>query len=630
MTERRKDGMTEDRKGSVPEIDFHLRELTIGVTVEAADFEAFAQVYDQHKETGPDILRVYAADALKADVLSAGKAAIHKDEKGLFLDFPTIFAPGKEEGAIRCVIAGEVRVFSPPVTEPAGQYRRLVERLTQRNAAQGWTVPDVAVALPLFPLRTESFPVAAGFAWTPHKLAERRPGGLFKYPEEDRRRFFELRTPLNTVVGLALFSRTDPQDPGGWQEVKLADLTDRVFCLSQRDAPRRDDQRKDVLVEVVKLHTTRNAYVRYNFVKYGRFYERETVIGSEYAIPILELVYKDEKGRRILPSDPALRDLVIPLEIESRRAYSPDGSEIKALPADRFALDRIRWRWNPSFADDLKNEPTFDKAGRVRKDKKGKTVRSGWNIRVAIKIFDALFRLRADKAYLAAELLFLLATDIYKTRLTALEGGRNVLERSAERLFDLLDLRADPKHPERPTPEDKVAAAIWRLKQPDIGALLPGTDEKPRPASDAVKASGRRKAPFYRLVRSAEYSVGSAIISKEEADELKAEEVGPPAQAPALPAPAPVPDGIQGTLPGLDLPPDPEIPTGAEIRAARNAAGWTLRRFADAMEGPNFSTWARYENGKPIKVKPDVWQRVRDFIASPGKNKTPDVEEGKA
>ncbi len=41
------------------------------------------------------------------------------------------------------------------------------------------------------------------------------------------------------ATGLALFRFTSPDRPEDWQEVTLADLTDRVLCLTERDAPRR-------------------------------------------------------------------------------------------------------------------------------------------------------------------------------------------------------------------------------------------------------------------------------------------------------------------------------------------------------------------------------------------------------
>jgi len=197
-----------------------------------------------------------------------------------------------------------------------------------------------------------------------------------------------------------------------------------------------------------------------------------------------------------------------------------------------------------------------------------------------------------------------------------------VVEREADRLFDLLGLEEDSKNPQQR--EDSVAAAIYRLKQPDIAALLPGSDERPRPPSAAALSSGRRKSPYYRLERSPDYTPPAALVSKEEAAALEAEETADP----VLPEPSPkaaVQKSTQAVLPGLDLPPAPPIPTGAEIRAAREAAGMNLRRFSEVIAGPGFSTWSRYESGKPIRVgsiKPDVWQRVREFIAQQEADKT--------
>ena len=59
------------------------------------------------------------------------------------------------------------------------------------------------------------------------------------------------------------------------------------------------------------------------------------------------------------------------------------------------------------------------------------------------------------------------------------------------------------------------------------------------------------------------------------------------------------------------------IPSGPDIRAAREAAGVNLRDFASMVNGPAFKTWANYETGKPIRVeniKPDTWTKVQNFI----------------
>ncbi len=580
----------------------------------------FLKASTKHTDTGPDILRVFIDEPLRA-------LADSNDEEGTSLIFPTRFSPGDVPGSVHCIIARELIELDMPSAEREA-FAALAKAMTERNAALELADPVPTPSTPTVPI--VSYKVAGGFAPCFH-LAERNPGGLPKYPGA-LQDFYKLRTPLNTAVGFALFSLTSEKDPGDWQEVRLADLTDCVFCLTERDAPSRGDHRTDVLAEIVKLHETKNFYVRFNFVPRGRFFERSLAIGSDYAIPNLELVYKDERGRLVRPADPSLRALAVPLDVRGRRAFTPNGENILALPGGRFTLDRIRWRWNPSFVDDLEAAPALDSKGRVQLDRNGKVLRKGYNIRVYRGTLDAMFQLRAERAVIAARLLWLLATDIYQPPKQCKEKDRNVIEREAGKLYDLLGLprdRNDTKHSGRR--EDQVAEAIFRLKQPDIGALQLGSDERPRNPSAAERKSGRRKSPYYVLRRSPAFAPPSKLISEEEAAELEAE-AREAEEDQAEPDQLPKPSegkGVQGVLPGLDVQPSEQIPTGAEVRAARTAAGLTLRRFAEVIAGPDFSTWSRYEIGKAVRIKPDVWQRVRDFIAehpAASTDKKPDGE----
>ena len=620
MTEGRQDGMTE---GKTPlSEDYQNRHYELRAQVGHDDLQKLRLAHNLHKEQGPDTLRVFTAEPQDVNAWTASPDFILDSGSGSFLAFSTTFAPAPAPGHFYCIIAGELTTIDltkgPTPFDPQA-FAEFAEDLKRRNAALGLTVPPVTAATQTVP--TERFKVARGFA-PMHSLAKRNRGGLLLYPE-DRRKFFELRTSLNWSVGLALFSLTSEKDPGGWQEVILSDLADRVFCLTDRGAPREGWQRKDILAEVVKLHTSRNASVRYNWQRFGRVWKRDIEIASDYAIPNLTLVFRERKtGRLADPSDPSLRSLAKSLELDGRRQYAPDGTDIKALPLDLFALDRIRWRWNPSFVDDLTAAPALDPKGNIKKDATGRVLRGGFNIKVAVKIFDALFRLRSERALLAHDLLVLLSTDIYKPPKQTTAAGRTVVEREADRLFDLLGLEEDSKNPQQR--EDSVAAAIYRLKQPDIAALLPGSDERPRPPSAAELSSGRRKSPFYRLVRSPDFTPPAALVSKEEAAALEAEETADPVLS--EPSPKAIDQkSTQAVLPGLEVPSGPPIPTGAEIRAAREAAGMNLRRFSEVIAGPGFSTWSRYESGKAVRVgsiKPDVWQRVREFIAQQEADKT--------
>ena len=460
------------------------------------------------------------------------------------------------------------------------------------------------------------FRVAYGFV-PMHKLADRNRSGLPLFREESKT-FHDLRTPLNWAVGLALFRFTSPDRPGDWQEVKVADLTDQVYCLTERNAPRRGDHAPDVLAEVVKLFTEIIAIATRRFEKCGRFYKPRTDLIFFRIIAELGLSYWDkEKKRLVRPDDPSLpKGAVVSLTVKGRRVYTPDGKDIKSLTGDRWKLETIRWRWTPSFVDDLLKTPALDKKGNVIRDKSGKIILEGFNIKTTVRIFDALVRLRSEKAYVAHDLLVLLTFDIYKPPKQS-TAARNTVEREADRLFDLLGLEADPKHPGRR--EEAVAAAIYRLKQPDIGALLAGSDEIPRtdPNRD------RRKGLYYRLVRSALYTP-PGILTKAEAAAIEA---GPEAAPEPLALPDPKTKVDQVAFPGI-IDAGPSIPSGSDIRAAREAAGVNIRDFAVLVNGPPKSTWSNYENGKTIRVKsisPDVWQRVRDFIATGGKKEGKDV-----
>jgi hypothetical protein len=467
--------------------------------------------------------------------------------------------------------------------------------------------PEVPKPSRVHAVRPEDFPVPGSYVRPIFGLSKRKQDLPLLV------QFHEPQTPLNWAVGLALFSLTDEDRvrTGDWQEARIADLQDRVFCLTERDAPRRGDHRTDILAEVVKLHTTRNWYYEVDTVRYGRAWTKRARIGSQYAIPELQLVFLDTKtGNRAFPTDTALRALKVPLEVKGRRVYQPDGKDIPALPKGRWKLEAIRWRWVQSFNDDLLLTPALEESGRrkglAKKTTTGKTLRKGYLLRVADNVFTALHRLRQEgpRSLYACRLLVMLAHNLNRTE----EGI------AADRVFRMLGIGEDYADKTHEEPEDLVARAVLRLKQRDIRALLPGSDEYPRtdPNTD------RRKGPYYRLVRSLDYTPRTGIASKEDALAIEAEYAAE-VTAPAQPAqPDAQPKAVQAVLPGLEAPPAPPIPSGPDIRAAREAAGLNLRRFAESVGGGSFNTWARYERGEPIRaatIKPDTWQRVRDFVA---------------
>jgi hypothetical protein len=517
----------------------------------------------------------------------------------------TTFAPGPEISQIRCVLAGKVRVLNLGGTPE--ELRAFADKLTARNAALGLIVPEAKEGGAAVPILDGSFNIAGGYVRPIFGLSE------LKKDLPLLLEFHEPQTPLNWAVGLAMFSLTneDRVRSGDWQEATIRDLEDRVFCLTERNAPRRGDHREDILAEVVKLATTHNWYYTIETLRVGRAWKKRATIGVKTAVPELDFIFLDmATGKRAFPSDPSLRDFKIPLEVKGRRITRPDGKDFVALPKGRWKLESIRWRWVQSFNDDLLLKPALVESGRRKglsmKTTTGKTIRKGYLIKVADNVFHALGRLRAEGrgSLYACRLLIMLASNLNKT-----ESGIY-----ADRVFRMLGIPEDYQERTHEKPEELVARAVLRLKERDVRALLAGSDEYPRtdPNPD------RRKGPYYCFKRSPEYTPRTGIVSKESALAIEAEyESSIP---PALPDLKTRADQI--ALPGIMEDALP-IPSGSSIRAAREAAGLNLRRFAEVIGGPSFKTWSMIETGQRSesagRIKPEVWQKVRDFISQHGK-----------
>lgn len=458
-------------------------------------------------------------------------------------------------------------------------------------------------ATPVEPSRVEagrdpSFAVAGAFV---------RPIYALSKAKEDLpllREWHDPRTPLNWAVGFALFSLTDPDRirRGEMQEASIKDIADAVFCLTEREASIRGDHRTDILAEIIKLHTARTYYFFVEAVRVGKIWKKRAELGSQYPLPELVLVFRDRKtGKRGTPTDALLQAMAIPLEVNGRRA-SKDGKDLKALPSDRWVLDAVRWRWLPAFCDDLLIAPDLiedgPRKGLPKKTASGKVIRKGYLIPFTRTIFTAMRTLRAEgqHSFYACRLLVMLAGNLHKT-----EDGI-----AADRVFRMLGI-PEGKQKER---EDIVSAAVRRLKALDIGALLDGSDEEPRhdPNPD------RRRGPYYRFFRAPDFTPSFGIAAdKAEADAIAAEYAPEPDAAPSSP-----PSTIMQTayLPGLEADP---LPTGGELRAAREHAGMTLRAFAKLVGDGSHNTWAKYERGDqtlPWRIKEDAWKRVRAFVAS--------------
>lgn len=588
--EERKDGMTEQDNGSGAEGFLIEKQISPDL------FTAFyVQVGSKHwNEDGqPDVFRVITTPHPIIKALTTSTS------------LRTTFAPGPEVGQIRCILAGKVRILNLGGTPE--ELRAFADKLTERNAALGLIVPEAKEGAVAVPILDGSFNIAGGYVRPIFGLSE------LKKDLPLLLEFHEPQTPFNWAVGLAMFSLTneDKVRSGDWQEAKIRDIEDKVYCLMERDAPRHGQHREDILAEVVKLHTKKNWYYEIETVQVGRAWTKRATVGSQYAIPEIQFIFLDTKtGKRTFPSDPAVRQLLIPLEVKGRRTVKPDGKDILSLPKGRWELESIRWRWVQSFNDDLLLKPALVESGRRKglsmKTTTGKTIRKGYLIKVAGNVFHALGRLRSEGrgSLYACRLLIMLASNLNKT-----ESGIK-----ADRVFRMLGIPEDYQERTHEKPEELVARSVLRLKERDVRALLAGSDEYPRTDPNPE----RRKGPYYCFKRSPEYTPRTGIVSKEGALAIEAEYEAAPEP---LALPDPKTKAGQVALPGImeDVPP---IPSGSSVRAAREAAGLNLRDFAVLVKGGSHNTWAKYERGEPIRLKsisPEVWQRVRGFIAGSGK-----------
>ena len=587
------------------------------------EYEVLGRPEPEHEEKLAELIEGYVLPELTvagSDIEHVGniKAALHVAIRPLHVDDEGYFIP---------VQAGLIFEEGAPDTWSKEDRETVFETILRilwdevGKLLRKWGATEAPKADP--PDRVQSihpntFPVAGGYVRPIYGLSKR---------QDDRQlimEFLALQTPLNWAVGLAMFSLTDEDRvrSGSFQEATITDIVDRVYCLTDRGVPIRGDHREDILAEVVKLHTTHNWYYELSTVQVGRAWTTRVAIGSQYAIPELQLVFLDTKtGDRVFPADAALRALRTPLEVKGRRKQLPDGKNIWALPKNRWKLESIRWRWVQSFNDDLLLTPDLVESGRrkglPKKTVTGKTIRKGYLVKVATNIFNALRILRAEggRSMYACRLLVMLAHNINKT-----ESGI-----AADRVFRMLGIPENQttKARGKTTPEDLVAAAVLRLKERDIGALLAGSDEHPR----EDRNRDRRRNPYYRFIRSPEFAPRAGLTSKEDALAVEAEY----AESDTIKAKAP-PAVDQAALPGLEAPPAPPLPSGVEIRAARETAGMNLRGFARSMGGPTHNTWAKYERGETVRtrtIKPEVWQRVRDFIAEHGPKADTDHADAK-
>ena len=447
-----------------------------------------------------------------------------------------------------------------------------------------------------------------------------------------------LQTAFNRTVGMAAaaLTRTESRDAIlGWQSATVEEVADLVFCRTEvGTSPSYGQNREDILKAFEALRAIPVPIVQIDWKQVGT--DRNPRWIKEYKLRVASLlqsygaVFIERKtGKKVLATDPARKRDLVKGKADRRKTtkalvtQNPADGILQSFPPDRYKLTGFEWRWNTDIAEDfICPKVALDAKRRPRlKLTGGRHIEGSRFINLNRRYFAVQKHLRDSGSKYAPRLLDLIVSE--KTHIVTRGKGAVWIEISADKIVKGLDLWTEYQNRPKHVLEDHVAPAVMALIHEKVmlpeSGLVPQTDKNP----------DRRKTPFFRW-KVAELWSTVALVPPEEAKEVEDEIV---AEAEAAEAALADPAGArktagQAVLPGLEELPAPAIPTGQEIRAARKASGLTLRSFADAMSGPDFSTWSRYESGKPIrttKIAADTWKRVNDFIE---KNRPKTASEG--
>ena len=606
----------EDHKDGMKELlesdHFHFK-IEVG-EADAEGFKLFAEAHGQHVHEGPDVLTI-ATPLLK---VTLGDQKV-LDKGTLGLNFGTTFAPGSGTGQdLRCVIAGEVTVLNALDMTPE-DWRAFADRLTERNAALGLTVPEPKEGAVPVPYRAEYYHMPGRLFDTPRNATAQ--GNL---PAIER--WFR-QTAFNRTVGMAAaaLTKTDTREAIlDWQSATVEEVADLIFCRSEEGTLAHGQNREDILKAFEALRAIPVPIVKIDWKQVGT--DRNPRWVKEYKLRVASLlqsygaVFVDKTtGKRVVAADPAYRKDRIKGKADRRKtmkelvAQNPADGILESFPPDRFTLTGFEWRWNTDIAEDfICPQVALDGKGRPRlKLKKGRHIEGSRFINLNRRYFTVQKHLREAGSTYAPRLLDLIVSE--KTHITSHGKGAVWIEIEAPKVIKWLGLWSEYENRPKHVLEDHVAPAIMLLIKEKVmlpeSWLVPQTDKNP----------DRRKNPFFRW-KVAELWSTVALVPEDEAKEIE-DELVKQAEAEEAVRSQPQPEKDQLVLPGLIEAAQP-IPSGPDIREAREAAGMNLRDFARMMNGPAFKTWSNYETGKPVRVgsiKAEVWERVRDFIAQHGK-----------
>jgi DNA-binding transcriptional regulator YiaG len=592
--------------------------ITVTLNVTAGEFQAFDKLTrGKHLEDGPDVLKV-VAPAKTTIKQHRGTEVIGTMTLNSMAgrSFKTTFAPGPEIGCLRFLIGGELYEIGGMEFTPE-DWPVIKGTLEQRNMMLGLAVPEPKKgAIPC--------PGRADFFHVPGRLFDTPRNATGKGKQEDLpaiNRWYQ-QTAFNRTVGMAAAALTKTESREAildWQEATVAEVADLVFCRSEEGTPARGQNREDILKAFEALRAIPVPIVKIDWKQVGT--DRNPRWVKEYKLRTASLLQsygavfvEKATGKRVDAGDPGYKKDLKKGKADRRKtmkelvAMNPADSILHSFPADRFTLTGFEWRWNTDIAEDfICPQVALDEKNRPRlKLTKGRHIEGSRFINLHRRYFIVQKHLREAGSTYAPRLLDLIVSE--KTHITSHGKGAVWIEIEAPKVIKWLGLWSEYENRPKHVLEDHVAPAIMLLIKEKV--MLPESWLMPQ----KDKNEDRRKNPYYRW-KVAELWTTVALVPEDEAKEIEDELVKQAEEAESKDQNDTLIN--QSALPGIIEDAQP-IPSGADIRAAREAAGMTLRRFAEYIAGPDFSTWSRYETGKPIRVKnisPEVWQRVRKFIA---------------
>jgi len=442
--------------------------------------------------------------------------------------------------------------------------------------------------------------------------------------------WYRVMTPFTKAIQYGLFYFTDRRDPADWQEVSGRQLIEliKVARGMEEEAPTFSPRYYQECFRSLERLFNAAVPFRKKIVRMeGRKKKPEWKVGMVRILQGFYLTYRDDDGNVIDLSDDDFKEYRMDVKdrYEGQRptnrdsaanpvyamiktdkdgnAIMKDGKKI-IIPPDAYGF-----RWSTDIVDDLTDSSRYGKgSGYVMMEaeafnvlKRLQELNNGRGNPTACRLFDAVI------------------SDI----MTKGEP-RQVIEKPAKVVFSLLGFpkpgstkkgELEKQDGEWSRNVERLAKAINALKAE--GVLLESSTEYP--FLDPNK--NRRKGYYYRLKKAKEWTFQTSTIIEEDLVEAEAEVI---AEEPTAKDDAPpVPDLTQTTLFPTDD--DGILPTGPEIKAAREKVGLTIRDFAKLFDdGPSYAKWSNIETekiakrtGKPATYPASVNDQIKAFVADP-------------